>query len=77
MVHSMTPAVTQVESRNSVSVDLRAALDPHGRWQRHPRWGEVWLPVDRRRDWRPYMLGHWAYTDERGWYWISAQDEED
>jgi len=72
---SMTPALTQVESRNSV--DLRAALDPHGRWQRHPRWGEVWLPVDRRRDWRPYMLGHWAYTDEWGWYWISAQDEED
>src|SRR5713101_5037842 len=72
---SMTPA--QAETRTSVSVDFHAVLDPHGRWERHSRWGEVWLPAHRPRDWRPYTDGHWAYTEEWGWYWISAQDEED
>ncbi len=74
---SMTPAPAQAQTRTSVSVDFHAVLDPHGRWERHSRWGEVWLPVNRPRDWRPYTDGHWAYTEEWGWYWISAQDEED
>src|SRR6266849_5868458 len=74
---SMTPAPAQAQTRTSVSVDFHAVLDPHGRWERHSRWGEVWLPAHRPRDWRPYTDGHWAYTEEWGWYWISAQDEED
>src|SRR5262245_32621386 len=74
---SMTPAPAQAQTRASVSIDFHAVLNPYGRWQRHSRWGEVWLPVNRPRDWRPYTHGHWAYTDEWGWYWISAQDEED
>jgi AhpD family alkylhydroperoxidase len=45
--------------------EFRAALEPYGRWQRHARWGEVWTPADRPRDWRPYTVGHWAYTDNR------------
>src|SRR6266542_1108730 len=74
---SMSPAPAQVQTRTSVSVDFHAVLDRHGRWERHSRWGEVWLPGNRPRDWRPYTDGHWAYTEEWGWYWISAQDEED
>lgn len=58
----------------SVSVEFRQALEPHGRWHRHARYGEVWIPRDARGDWRPYTRGHWVYTEEWGWYWIA--DEE-
>src|SRR5712691_6531615 len=71
---SMTPAPAQAETRTSVSVDFHAVLDPHGRWERHSRWGEVWLPVNRPRDWRPYTDGHWAYTEELGWNWIPRNE---
>ena len=28
-------------------------------------------------DWRPYEYGHWVYTDDWGWYWVSDDHEED
>jgi hypothetical protein len=74
---SMNAVLAQAETRPSASVDFHGVLSPHGRWERHSRWGEVWLPGNRPRDWRPYTHGHWAYTDEWGWYWISAQEEQD
>jgi hypothetical protein len=58
----------------SLDVQFRTALTPHGRWQRHDRWGEVWIPARRDRDWRPYTVGRWVYTDEWGWYWDSDED---
>jgi hypothetical protein len=58
-----------------VKAEFRAALEPYGRWQRHARWGEVWTPADRPRDWRPYTVGRWAYTDDWGWYWVSDEPE--
>ena len=58
-----------------VKAEFRAALEPYGRWQRHARWGEVWTPADRPRNWRPYTVGHWAYTDDWGWYWVSDEPE--
>lgn len=70
------PASAQTE-RVSVSAEFHAALDRHGQWQHHSRWGDVWLPANRDREWRPYTHGRWAYTDEWGWYWISADDEQD
>ena len=30
-----------------------------------------------RADWRPYEYGHWVYTDEWGWYWVSDDEEDD
>jgi hypothetical protein len=59
-----------------ISAEFRAALQPYGRWEHHSRWGEVWVPADRPRDWRPYTVGHWGYTDDWGWYWISDQEED-
>ena len=56
------------------AIDFRAALDGYGQWVQHPRWGEVWIPDQRPADWQPYRLGHWAYTDEWGWYWDSEED---
>jgi hypothetical protein len=60
----------------SISVEFRTALEPHGRWHRHSRFGEVWIPANIDREWRPYTRGHWVYTEDWGWYWIS-NDEED
>jgi hypothetical protein len=47
------------------------ALAPYGRWYRHPRWGDVWHPIDVPRDFRPYYRGHWVYTGQYGWLWES------
>jgi hypothetical protein len=64
-------------ARGAVSADFRTALDPHGRWQRHARFGDVWVPSNRGRDWRPYTVGRWAYTDDWGWYWAEDREEAD
>jgi hypothetical protein len=56
-------------------IDLfRQELSPYGEWFEHDRYGEVWRPTHVRRDWRPYYDdGHWAYSDEYGWMWISDE----
>ena len=46
-------------------------LAPHGRWFRHPRWGDVWHPTRVEADFRPYHRGHWVNTIEFGWTWYS------
>jgi hypothetical protein len=58
-----------------VKAEFRAALEPYGRWQRHARWGEVWTPSNKSRDWRPYTAGRWIYADDWGWYWDSDETE--
>jgi hypothetical protein len=63
------------QSRVHSAAEFRTALEPYGRWQRHARWGEVWIPANRSRDWRPYTVGRWVYTDDWGWYWISDESE--
>jgi uncharacterized protein DUF6600 len=67
--------ITPAHAQASISVQFRTALQDHGRWQRHSRWGEVWVPADVRRDWRPYTVGHWVYTDDWGWYWVEDAAE--
>jgi hypothetical protein len=57
-------------------VDLgyfRDQLSPYGRWQYDNRWGDVWQPASVDRDFHPYTDGHWAYTDEFGWTWVSNE----
>src|SRR5215510_861991 len=68
-------AVTPAHAQASISVEFRTALQDHGRWQRHSRWGDVWVPGNLARDWRPYTNGHWVYTDDWGWYWVEADAE--
>jgi hypothetical protein len=67
--------VALAQMQVSVSVGFRDALEPYGTWRRHSRWGEVWVPARRTQNWRPYQTGHWVYTEEWGWYWISNDDE--
>ncbi len=71
VVGALTPAYAQV------SDEFQQALAPYGQWRQHPRWGDVWVPDQRPRGWRPYSVGHWVYTDDWGWYWISDDDEAD
>ncbi len=48
------------------------ALAPHGQWFRHPRWGDVWRPINVSWDFRPYYQdGYWQNTLEFGWTWVS------
>ncbi|CAL8967517.1 hypothetical protein RHODGE_RHODGE_00440 [Rhodoplanes serenus] len=63
------------QERVEVSAEFRGALDPHGKWHRHQRWGEVWVPAKAGRDWRPYRNGRWVYSDDYGWYWNAADEE--
>lgn len=65
-----TPAAAQ-----QVSIEFRTALDPHGQWRRSSRWGDVWIPARVERNWRPYTAGHWVYTDDWGWYWVTDKPE--
>jgi hypothetical protein len=58
----------------TISVEFRTALNPYGRFHKHARWGEVWIPKVAR-DWRPYTVGRWVYNDDYGWYWVSAESE--
>jgi hypothetical protein len=69
------PIITTAQAQGvSLDVQFRTALSPHGRFHRHDRWGEVWIPARRDRDWRPYTEGRWVYTDEWGWFWESDED---
>ena len=71
---SVIPAVAQAVS---ISAEFRTALEPYGTWQHHRRWGEVWIPSRVARDWRPYTVGHWVYSQDYGWYWASDDQEAD
>jgi hypothetical protein len=74
-IDSLRSPVTSAQAQGvAIDIQFRSALEPHGRWQRHQRWGEIWIPARRDRDWRPYTEGRWVYTDEWGWFWVS--DEE-
>jgi hypothetical protein len=66
------PAAAQVEP---ISVEFRSALEPYGSFQNVQRWGEVWVPNNVPRDWRPYTVGRWVFSDDYGWYWASGQSE--
>ena len=71
VVGAFTPAAAQI------SEDAQIALEDYGSWRPHPRFGEVWVPRAVPPDWRPYQYGHWVYTDEWGWYWVSDDVEAD
>ena len=70
-------SAAHAQQRVEVRQEFRVALEPHGRFERHERFGEVWRPNRISRDWRPYTVGRWVYTDDWGWYWNSDQAEAD
>jgi hypothetical protein len=70
-------SIAQQRNTAQLSGEFRTALQPHGQWRTNSRWGEVWIPNNRPRNWRPYTVGRWTYTNDWGWYWISDEDEAD
>ncbi len=74
---SFSAAQAQAQAQDIDPADFREALEPYGEWRPHPRWGEVWVVSRRPSEWRPYFVGHWVYTDEWGWYWVSEEEEAD
>ncbi len=69
-------AIAPAQAQAGVKAEFRLALEPYGKWQTVSRWGDVWVPANRPRDWQPYTVGHWVYTDDWGWYWASDQPED-
>lgn len=49
-------------------------LEAYGDWLETSNYGYVWRPheSERSRAWRPYLNGHWVYTDA-GWTWVSEE----
>jgi len=48
-------------------------LDAYGSWFEMAPYGYVWAPAGVGRDWRPYTVGRWVYSDY-GWTWVSDED---
>jgi hypothetical protein len=72
----MPGVITPAQAQVAVRAEFREALAPYGQWDRHSRWGEVWRPTHVARNWRPYTVGRWAYTNDWGWYWVSETAED-
>lgn len=47
-------------------------LDRHGRWDRHPEYGAVWLPHALPAGWAPFAHGRWVWVRPWGWTWVDA-----
>ncbi len=60
--------------RDVGSVDgFYSALDRYGRWDLHPGYGRVFVPLGVGRSWQPYSQGYWATDPRYGRRWISAE----
>jgi hypothetical protein len=59
-------------SSRHVSPEMTGAdeLDRHGRWERHPELGWVWLPLQVALDWTPFRHGRWTWHARWGWTWL-------
>ena len=69
----ITAAPALAQSAEDVSFDyFHDQLSPYGNWLYSDRWGLVWQPADVPDDFRPYdTAGHWDYTENYGWLWVS------
>jgi hypothetical protein len=72
-------AVLREDQREARSVSARYVspemtgvedLDRDGRWEQHPEFGAVWLPLNVAADWAPYSDGRWTWVQPWGWTWV-------
>ena len=58
-----------------VSPEMTGAedLDRYGRWDRHPEFGAIWIPLNVQIGWAPYRFGRWVSISPWGWTWVDAQ----
>ncbi len=67
-----TTSAKDDQSTGSYSL-FYAKLEPYGDWIETGDYGYVYRPREATNTrWRPYMNGHWVYTDA-GWTWISEE----
>jgi hypothetical protein len=63
----------------SASVEIRAEadfyapLEAQGVWVEVGSYGRCWHPARIEAGWRPYAVGHWVWTEDCGWYWVSDE----
>ncbi len=55
-----------------VSPEMTGAddLDRYGRWDRHPDFGSVWVPLRIDVGWAPFRYGRWTWHVRWGWTWM-------
>jgi len=72
-------AVQREDQREERSVSARYVspemtgveeLDRNGRWEQHPEYGAVWLPLTVSAGWAPYSAGRWTWVQPWGWTWV-------
>ena len=56
----------------SMLLKAKRIMRKHGRFLKHPRWGNIWQP-DQNRSWRPYTIGRWETTKGHIWKWVSDE----
>jgi hypothetical protein len=63
---------TRSAATRHVSPEMTGAeeLERHGRWDRHPSYGAVWIPVGVASTWAPYRYGRWTHVSPWGWTWV-------
>ena len=61
-------------SARHVSPEMTGAeeLDRHGRWDRHPEHGAIWVPLVVASGWAPYRDGRWVWVRPWGWTWVDT-----
>ena len=74
MIASALVFVPQKSSAQELSFQtFYSSLSPYGEWVTVGDYGKCWRPVGVPFGWRPYVDGHWIWTDY-GWTWVSDYD---
>src|SRR4029078_9204283 len=67
--------VAPAQAATIVSISINTFyndLDSHGDWIRH-NGIYVFVPIGVSDGWRPYTVGHWGFTRQYGWMWVSDE----
>lgn len=63
------------QAATDVSISIGTFYDdlaPYGSWTQYEG-AYVFIPARVGASWRPYTVGHWVYTRQYGWLWVSDE----
>lgn len=67
------PSLARADVNVSVSIGtFYDDLSPYGSWTDYDG-AYVFIPARLAPEWRPYTRGHWVYSEEYGWLWVSDE----
>jgi hypothetical protein len=75
MIPAVTGPVSSAQAAVNVSVNFDVfynGMSTYGDWVSFGG-AYVWVPTSVGPRWRPYTLGHWVWTGEYGWMWVSDE----